>query len=176
MSRDIFCAYGQDTDVVCAKLIYLNVLTDLSSSYPASSMSLAVGSAPTKTSSRHPMREHQHYLGTRYHPYQRPVSHNGSSTNHRETHSKQTTLSANDSCHYFQAKLDDPCVARPNDDTLEYAARMAAREAKAEECAGTSKFQDGAPEPYTLYSDFSIPPVTHQPYHPPPLSQPRVGH
>ena len=92
-----------------------------------------VGSTATKSPSQ---RERQYYPSPRYHPYQRLFLHKGLPTSHRETHSKATTLSG------------DLCAARPNEDALGYAVRMAARTENAEGSEGTPKLQDGSPETY----------------------------
>ena len=110
---------------------------------PASSMPLGVGSSATKSSSQLPMREYRHYPSPRHHPYHR---YQGSSTSDRETRSRRNTLLANAEGHYFPATVGDLGVARPNEDSLEYAARVAAGGAKAEDDGGTSKFQEGSPE------------------------------
>lgn len=136
----VFEPASKDMSVVAAEEIHISILTDRSlSSPPASSMPLSVGSSATKSSSLHSSRERQHYASLRNHPYQRSLSNQGSSTSHRETHSRRTSLSAND-CHCFLATVGDLCVARPNEDPLEYASRVAARDAKAQDYEGRSKF------------------------------------
>lgn len=153
---------------VAVKEVPLGVLTNMLP--PASTMPRSVESSATKPPSQHPSRERQQCPSTRYHPYKRLSSYQGSSTSRRKTHSRRTNLAGKVECHDFLATVGDIGIARPNGDSMEYAARMAARVAKAEDDGGKSKFQEGSPKTYTSYS-YSIPLITHQPYHPPQLSR-----
>jgi hypothetical protein len=95
------------------------------------------------------MRERQRRLFSGHHPHQCAPSHNGSSTSSHEALSK--LLVSNE----LLAELGDLGVVRPNEDTLKYAAKMAAREAKAGACGGRFKvsiFKMAQPEIYTLCS------------------------
>jgi hypothetical protein len=135
-------------------------------------MPLGVGPSATKSSSEHPTRERQNYPSPRHHPYQRLSSYQGSSTSHRETRSRRTNLSANDEGHYFRTTVGDLGVARPNEDSLEYAARLAARAAKAEDDGGTSNSKRAVQKltPLIVISPFPsslINPITHLSYHRP---------
>lgn len=137
---------------------------------PASSMPLAVVPAVTTTPSQHLAGERQHYRSPKYHPYQRSLSHKRSPPAHCGTHSRKTYISANEKAHYLLAKLGDLGVARPNEGSLKYSARMAARVAKVEDCGGTqnSRLALLRLTPYIVISpSFSSPinPITHLGYH-----------
>jgi len=76
------------------------------------------------------MPERQHHPCPEHHPHQCAPSDSGRPTSFLEALSKP---SASDE---FLAKLGVLGVVRPNEDSFKYAARMAAREAKAEACRG----------------------------------------
>ena len=131
-------------------------------------MPRSVESSTTKSSSQHPTRERPQCSSTRYHPYKRLSSYQGSSTSHRETHSRRTNLAGKVECHDFLATVGDLGIARLNEDPMEYAARMAARVAKAEDDGGTSKSKRAVlkltPHIVTPFPSSLINPITHLSY------------
>ena len=80
------------------------------------------------------MHERQHHPCSGHRPHEFAPSHNGPPTS---SHEVLSTFSASDE---FLAKLGVLGVVRPNEDSVKYAAEMAAREARAGAYGGRFKF------------------------------------